>query len=116
MPTYEEYSAVKAELERLNERWDNYSGNNPEKYRSAIRSANARVRVIEAKLKATGEVPQTPKEELEAALDAAFPKARSKQVVEFRGKRYIRRFSSLTMSRSGKSVCEWTKSWEEISQ
>jgi hypothetical protein len=116
MPTIEDYNAAKAELERLNERWDNYSGNNPDKYRSSIRSASARVRAVEAELKSLGLLPRPPKEELEAKLDAAFPRARSKQIVEFQGKQYIRRFAPLSMSLSGKSVAEWSKSWEEVPQ
>jgi hypothetical protein len=43
-----------------------------------------------------------------------FPDAKSKQVVDFRGKRYRRTFFPLEMSRSGKTVIEWGKGWEQI--
>lgn len=36
-------AAAEAKLHQLNERWDSYSGNNPNKYRSSIRTAQAEV-------------------------------------------------------------------------
>ena len=45
-----ELSAAKANLANWERRWDNYSRNNPNKYRSDIRSARARVASAEAAL------------------------------------------------------------------
>lgn len=116
MHTLDDYKAAKAELEQLNQKWENYSGNNPDKFRANITAAGAKVRSIEAQLKAAGLIPRTPQEDLEHRLDSAFPDARSKQVVEFGGKRYMRRFTPLGKSLSGKTVTEWSKSWEEVRQ
>lgn len=49
-----------ADLEPWQERWDNYSGNNPNKYRSSIKSAGERVRTIEADLRRRGLLPAAP--------------------------------------------------------
>ena len=48
-----------------------------------------------------------------AELDRRFPKVRSREVVEHDGKRYIRRFTPLRVSNSGKTVMEWGRYWEE---
>ena len=116
MYTLDDCKVAKAELEALNQRWENYSGNNPNKYRADIKTAEAKVRAIEADLKASGLIQRTPHEELERQLDAMFPNATSKQVVEFHGKYYIRRVTPLRKSLSGKSVTEWGMSWEEMAQ
>lgn len=116
MYTLDDFNAAKAELEELNQCWKDYSGNNPNKYRASINAAGAKVRAIEAELKAAGLLQRTPQEELEQRLDLAFPNAHSKQIVEFKGKRYVRRFTPLRKSLSGKTVTEWGKSWEEVPQ
>lgn len=116
MHTLDDYKAAKAELERLNQKWENYSGNNPNKFRASITDAGAKVRSIEAELKAAGLIPRTPQEELEHRLDSVFPEARSNQVVEFEDKRYKRCYRPLGKSLSGKTVTEWGKSWEEVRQ
>ena len=115
MYTLNDYKAAKVELERLNQQWENYSGNNPNKFQTSIAVVRSKVRIIETTLKAVGYIPRTPQEELEHRLDSAFPNARSKQIVDFEGKHYIRRFTPLEKSLSGKTVTEWSKSWEEVS-
>lgn len=114
MYTLDDYKAAKVELERLNQQWENYSGNNPNKFQTNMAAARSKVRAIETTLKATGHIPRTLQEELEHRLDSAFPNARSKQTVYFEEKRYIRRFTPLEISLSGKTVTEWAKSWEEV--
>lgn len=114
MYTLNDYKKAKVELERLNQQWENYSGNNPNKFQTSIAAARSKVRIIETTLKAVGYIPRTPQEELEHRLDSEFPNARSKQIVDFEGKYYIRRFTPLEISLSGKSVTEWSKSWEEV--
>lgn len=116
MYTLEDHKAAKAELEALNKTWENYSGNNPNKFQTSIREARAKVRTIEEALKSIGTIPRTEQEELKRQIDIAFPNAKSKQIVEFNGKRYIRRFTPLGKSLSGKTVTEWGKSWEEATQ
>ncbi len=46
-----------------------------------------------------------------AQLDKRYPKAESRQIVEFEGRRYQRRFTPVSKSLSGKTVKEWAKSW-----
>jgi len=41
--TLEDYAAARAKLEALNEKWDNYTGNNPNRYRANIEEAKAQV-------------------------------------------------------------------------
>ncbi|OAD82127.1 hypothetical protein ATN89_21805 [Comamonas thiooxydans] len=116
MPLYtlEDHIAAKASLDSLNAKWDNYSGNNPNKFRADIEAAKARLYSIETALKANGLLARTPKEERNASLDAAFPNAQSREVVEWNGKRYMRRFTPVSKSLSGKTVNAWNKHWEEL--
>jgi hypothetical protein len=116
MYTIEDYEEARAELRRWDERWANYSGNNPDKYQADLKAARKKVRYIELYLKDAGILPLTEQELLERHLDTAFPKARSKEVVEFNGKKNCRRFFPMEMSRSRKTVTEWGKSWEEVKE
>ena len=61
-------------------------------------------------MKTNGTLPLTVQEQLNKDLDAKFPNARSKDVVEFEGKRYQLRFSPAVKRRSGK-VKEWDRTW-----
>ncbi|OKP25456.1 hypothetical protein [Serratia liquefaciens] len=112
--TIDDYKTAQDELARITERWDNYSGNNPNKYHSLLSEARFKVRVIEGSLKSQGVIPLSDKETLEKELDKNFPNARSKQVVEFEGKKYRKRFFPLEKSRSGKTVNEWGSCWEIV--
>lgn len=60
MYTLEDLQAARADLERWQGRWENYSGNNPDKYRADIKLARAKVELIEADLKVRGLLPQKP--------------------------------------------------------
>jgi hypothetical protein len=44
--TLEDLETAKQDLKTLREKWENYSGNNSNKYQSEIRSATSMVRVI----------------------------------------------------------------------
>ncbi|WP_429209915.1 hypothetical protein [Aeromonas veronii] len=111
MYTLKDLEEAKANLERCQKRWENYDGNNPNKYRAQIKEAQSQVRLITDFLKAQGLIPKTEQETLEARLDSAFPKADSKQIVEFEGKRYMKQYFPVSNSRSGKSVTEWGERW-----
>jgi hypothetical protein len=63
--TLEGLEKARAELKRLEAAWENYSGNNPNKYQSQIKSARRLVRIIESTLKANGTLPLTEHEQLE---------------------------------------------------
>jgi hypothetical protein len=114
--TLTDHSEAKAKLEALNAKWKNYSGNNPNKFQADIAVARAELHSIEVELKKTGELAQTPIEKRNALLDEAFPDAKSRQVVDWQGKKYIRRFSPVSTSLSGKTVKEWHKYWEDVAE
>lgn len=114
MYTLEGYEKAKADLKELTDLFYRYSGNNPDKYQADIKMARSKLRIIEAYLKKVDTLPLKDQERLELELDKAFPGARSKQIVEFEGKRYQRRFFPLEKSRSRKTVTEWGKGWTEV--
>lgn len=116
MATQEDLDAARRDLTVWNERFQNYSGNNPDKYKSDIKAARRRIRELESKLKASGILPLSVQEQLEAELDRAFPAARSKQIVEHKERKYQLRFWPLERSNSRKTVTEWGKSWEDVTE
>lgn len=111
MYTLKDLEEAKTNLERCQKRWENYDGNNPNKYQADIKAAQSQVRLITDFLKAQELIPRTEQETLEARLDNAFPQAGSNQVVEFEGKKFQKQFYPLSRSRSGKSVNEWGERW-----
>lgn len=114
MYTIEDYENAKAELAAQQARWDNYAGNNPNKYRGPIESAKAAVHLIETELKASGILPRTQEEIRDAQLDQAFPNARSKQTVDWNGEKYMRCYQPISKSLSGKTVTAWRKFWVKV--
>lgn len=72
---------------RLHEKWENYSGNNPNRFRAGIETAKATLARIEGALKNTGVLPRTTQEERDAALDRAYPNALTLQIVQWEGQR-----------------------------
>ena len=86
MYTLEDYEKARAELTLWNERWDNYTGNNPDKYQTDIRDAARKVREIKQYLEDVGLLERSYKEKLERELDRIFPNAQSKEIVEHNGK------------------------------
>lgn len=110
----DQYEDAKAKLAAIQTRWANYDGNNPEKFRSALREAREQLAAVELELKKGGHIEMTEAERLPAALDKAFPNARSKEIVTFEGTRFQRRFYPATRSNSGKSVRTWDKGWEIV--
>ncbi|MGL4188660.1 MAG: hypothetical protein ACRCTM_07240 [Sphaerotilus sulfidivorans] len=114
MYTLEDYAAAKAKLESLNKMRENYDGNNPNKYQAKIETAKADLHLIEESLKQSGLLSRTETEERDLQLDAAFPNAQSRQVVEWKSRKYMRRFSPVSKSLSGKTVKDWRGYWEEV--
>jgi hypothetical protein len=112
--TLKDLDDARAELNRWQERWADSTSNNPDKHEGQIREARRRFREIEESLKATGRLPLTDQEQLEARLDRAFPNAKSKEIVEFEGKKYQRIFYPLERSRSRQTVTEWSKEWRAL--
>lgn len=114
MPTMGDLEVARRELSEWHVRFENYSGNNPDKYRAQIKDAERKVRSIEARLKASGQMPLSEHEQVEAELDRAFPNAKSREIVEHHGRRYQRRFFPVERSRSRKTVTEWGREWIEL--
>lgn len=112
--TLEGLEQAKKHLERLEERDSMDTSGNPDKYHTRINSARMEVRRITESLKAQGLLPYTEQELLNHRLDEAFPKAKSREIVEFEGARYQRRFSPATKSRSGKTVTSWNQWWQRL--
>lgn len=116
MTTYslEDLAEAKAELQIQNARWENYSGNNPNKFYTQIEEAKLKVYLIETELKQSGLIQLSPNEARDALLDEAFPNAKSKEIVDWQGKKYKKCFSPVSKSRSGKTVYGWRKYWREV--
>ncbi|WP_299410363.1 hypothetical protein [uncultured Roseobacter sp.] len=114
MYSIEDLEAAKAELTVWERRLENYNGNNPDKYQADLKTARRKVRHVTEALKATGTLKRTFEEELQSRLDAAFPNARSKEIVEFEGRRFQKRFYPLERSRSAKTVTEWGREWTRL--
>ncbi|RWR29902.1 hypothetical protein D2T31_08330 [Sinirhodobacter populi] len=114
--TIDDLKAAKAELESLQDRDSMDTSGNPEKYHTRIAGARQRVYEIEKALKSAGAIPRTEHEEMEFKLDKAFPAAKSRDIVEFEGTRFQRRFRPFTKSRSGKTVTTWDAYWTKLSE
>jgi hypothetical protein len=90
--------------------FDNYSGNNPDKYQSSIKAARRKINIIELSLKVSGVIPRTEEELLWGRLNRMFPKAKHKDVVELDGRRFKKLVYPGEKSRSGQ-VKSWDVSW-----
>lgn len=115
MYTLEDLENARAKLKHQEERWSSYRGNNPNKYRSDVKSARFTYRLIQDYLKSIGVIELTEKEKLEKELDEKFPDVQSKEIVEYNGKRYKRLYFPGGVSNSGKTVKSWGRTWEELS-
>ncbi len=113
--TEEDYKQAKQELNELSDKFDRYSGNNPNKYRSEINEASRKVKRIEDELKKQGILERSDSEQRDAILDKEFPNARRKETVVFNGERFMKIFYPADKSLSGKTVHEWGSYWKEVS-
>ncbi|MBW5414756.1 hypothetical protein [Pseudomonas sp. MAG002Y] len=78
--------------------------------REEVDKAEAKLADVIAYLRVNGAMPKTPHEILEESLDLLYPEAASRQIVEYQGKRYQRRFKPLKRGKGG-GVVKWEKSW-----
>jgi len=111
MDLLEQLAEATAELKSIRERSDEYMGNNPNKYRSPIKNAEATCHRLAMKCKIMGLIPKTERELLNERINAAFPKAKSKQIVEFEGAKYKNTYSPRELSNSRKTVKSWDQEW-----
>jgi hypothetical protein len=115
--TVDDMVAAQAELDHARRRFDDYDGNNPNKHRASLDVARLKLQIIISDLQLRGVIPKpepTEQQRLKQALDDKFPDARSRDEVEYEGKRYRLRFAPARMSRSSKTVMKWTRWWEEV--
>jgi hypothetical protein len=112
--TLDDLEEAKRNVTACQNRIDNHRANNPDYGRADLRNAQTKLNIILADLKARGILALTEQDELEAKLDEQFPNARSKEIVEYEGKRYQRRFLPAHKSRSGKTVMEWSRWWQRL--
>lgn len=108
--TLRDLDEARAEYERATECFLNYMGGNPKKHSGRMGAAAYRLDDVTAGLKAQGLIPKTEWEELCERLDAAFPNTNSKEIVEFEGRKYMRRFWPSFKSPPGR--IKWDKGWE----
>lgn len=113
--TLDDLEKARERLKSLNDAYANDSSNNPNKYRSDIEIASSDVRLIRYELINAGLIEMTEKEKLQADLDKLYPNAKSKSVVEYKGKKYKICYWPIK-SRSGKTVQEWRHRWEELDE
>lgn len=112
--TLDDLKKAQEELRMASDRAASSSSNNINFGQSDIHSAQDMLEIITADLKQTGLLPKTAKEVLEDEIDKEFPNARSKQIVEHKGRKYQLRFAPARMSRSRQTVKKWLRWWEEV--
>ena len=115
--TVDDMVAAQAELDQAQQRVDDYDGNNPNKHRASLDRARLKLQLVVSDLQRRGIIPKpepTAKQRLSQILDEKFPNARSRDEVEHEGKCYRLRFAPARMSRSRKTVTEWSRWWEEV--
>lgn len=111
-PTLDDLTQAQAELTRLDEAWDNYNSNNPDKYCGSIRQARLRIEALTQALQAAGVLAPSDQEALHKLLDAVYPGRKHGLVVTFEGRQYTCRFMVVDTSRSGKTRT-WVHTWVE---
>ena len=112
MYTIEDFDRANQALALVEKALANYDGGNPRKHQSEFERLSAEVARIDRALKLSGQLPSTEAEKLQFELDRRYPGSNSGRVVEFEGQRYVRRYSPLHASLSGKTVHAWEGWWE----
>lgn len=107
--TLADMEAAQTAVEAAESRTESTRHNNPNSGRAALRHARLELSLIVSDLRQRGIIPTpepTAKQQLDQALNKAFPNAQSREEVEHEGKRYRRRFV--------KAEYGWTRWWEGI--
>lgn len=100
-PSLADLAAAQAALDEKRARQAAYAGAHLARVETETRLALEQVQALTTALKASGLLPRTPHENLEARLDAAFPNARPKDIVTFENERYRRRVEPATRTAAG---------------
>lgn len=112
--TLEDLEKAQEELRLWEDRLDKTLSNNLNKFRSQVKDARIKIRLIKEILKASGVIEKTDAEKIIEALDKLCPNAKSKQIVTYEEKMYQIRYFPLDKSLSGKTVHEWGHEWRLI--
>ena len=78
-----------------------------------IKIASNKVKLIESLLRANDLLPVNEKELFDGVLDRLFPRAKSKEIVNYGGLRFQRRFYPVQKG-AGNAVTEWEKAWVPV--
>ncbi|HGW4196990.1 TPA: hypothetical protein ACNH0M_001036 [Morganella morganii] len=116
MSVFKQLKLAQERLERIEKKWSDYSGNNPSKYSAELKSARRDVREQIKKAKLEGLIELTESEKTERELNKLYPNAKSKKTVEYKQRKYIKKYYPLEKSRSGKTVTEWGSEWCVINE
>lgn len=117
MYTLDDLTTAKAEFDRLEQLWcDAFRHKQSNPYDGQARAASMRLREIEDDLKKRGIIPFSQHELLVESLNQLFPKAQSREVVVYQGKRYRKKFWPLELSKTGKTVKKWANGWEPLDE
>ncbi|CAM0998106.1 hypothetical protein EJMOOK_05490 [Rhodanobacter sp. Root179] len=109
MPGYtlEDLQAAEVVNAREIARWENYTGNNPNKWQSQRNAAARKVLEIREELLRNGTIePVNFREGVQLALDKAYPNSQPRRIVELNGQRWRKRYEMRS---------DWTQygqSWE----
>jgi len=114
MYTLEDLAAAQKELQHWNDAFADDSSNNPNKYAAQRRDAGIKVRRIETYLQDQDIIAKSEEQILADELDALYPNAPSRAIVNHNGKRYQIVYYPLVQSRSRKTVKEWGRRWKEL--
>lgn len=103
--TPQDYYDADEALDQVLESWE--GGTVP---RREVDQAESKLAEVIAYLRSNGTMPKTRHELLEEKLDLFFPDAASREMVEYQGERYQRRFKPLKRGKGG-GVVEWERYW-----
>ncbi len=114
------YTLEDLERER---KWDSGFGpNNPGAVLRENRQHAQRLKEIEESLIEQGilqkpEKPEpTEQQKIDVELDRLYPNTKSRKIVEHNGKRYQSKYFPRDISRSGKTVHEWSHFWQPVEE
>lgn len=107
MYTLKDYENAKETVERWDNAFYNDRSNNPNSYRSERQNSRSKLKEIERVLKKEGLLEKS----INDKLDELYPNSRSKKRVVYEGNRYQIEYYPLVKSRSGKTVREWSHTW-----
>ena len=108
--TVEGLAWLTAELAREQAKWDNYSGNNPNKGAADRRALSRQIEQVTAALKDAGTLPSTPEERLKKVLDKQTPGRLKGCCTRYEGQWYKFRLT-------GKNADDhWTWAWDAVDQ